>query len=278
MPETFGERLHERLRARGPLCAGVDPSARLLADWGRDDSADGVEYAALALLEAVRDVATAIKAQVAHFERFGAAGFAVLERLIVEARDADVLVVADAKRGDIGVSNAGYAEAWLSGRSPLAADALTAHPYHGVASLAPLVQAAREHARGVFVLSATSNEEGRALQRARTDEGERVEAMVLREVAALNGRADGQGAVGVVYAANRAAPEFDLATLGGPILVPGVGAQGATPADLARLFPRCPPDTVLVNVGRALAQKGPEIRALRDGARRWRDDLLAALP
>jgi orotidine-5'-phosphate decarboxylase len=214
---------------------------------------------------------------VAFFERFGSEGYRVLERLISDARDADVLVVADAKRGDFAATNAGYAEAWLAERSPLRVDAVTASPYLGVEALAPLFAHAHDNSRGVFVLVATSNPEGRALQRARTTEGERVEDLVLRSVAELNKRDDGLGSFGVVIGATRDAPEFDLAHLGGPYLVPGVGAQGASAEDVARLFARCPKDTVLVNVARSILNAGPERAALRDAARRWRDDLNQAL-
>jgi orotidine-5'-phosphate decarboxylase len=187
------------------------------------------------------------------------------------------MVVADAKRGDFAVTNAGYAEAWLAERSPLRVDAVTASPYLGVEALAPLFTLATDTGRGVFVLVATSNPEGRALQRARTTEGERVEDLVLRSVAQMNTREDGLGSFGVVIGATRDAPEFDLAHLGGPFLVPGVGAQGASAEDVARLFARCPKNTVLVNVARSILNAGPERAALRDAARRWRDDLNQAL-
>src|SRR5580698_1511438 len=273
MDETFGTRLRERIRALGPLCVGIDPSRELLESWERNDSVEGLEFFARAVLEVVVGTAAAIKPQVAFFERFGSGGYRVLERLIEDARDADVLVVADAKRGDFLVTNNGYAEAWLAERSPLRVDAVTASPYLGVDALAPLFSLAEENARGVFVLVATSNKEGRVLQQARTAEGERVEDLVLRSVAELNQRDDGVGSFGVVIGATRDAPEFDLARLGGPYLVPGVGAQGAGAEDVARLFSRCPKDTVLVNVARSILQAGPERAALRDAARRWRDDL-----
>ena len=277
MVESFGTRLQERIRALGPLCAGIDPSRQLLESWGRPDSVEGLEFCALAVLEAVLDTAAAIKPQVAFFERFGSAGFRVLERLMSDARDADVLVVADAKRGDIGVTNEGYAEAWLADRSPVVADAVTLHPYLGVGALLPMIDMATATGRGVFVLVATSNIEGRAMQAARGEDGERVEDLVLRMVAEINQRSDGRGSVGAVLGATRDRPEFDLASLGGPFLVPGVGAQGASAENVARLFDRCPQGTVLVNVSRSILQAGPERSALRDAAQRWRDDLSSAL-
>ena len=277
MVDTFGARLQERIRALGPLCVGIDPTRELLESWGRPDSVEGLEFCALAVLEAVLDTAAAIKPQVAFFERFGASGYRVLERLLVEARDADILIVADAKRGDIALTNEGYAEAWLHDRSPLVADAITVSPYVGFNALAPIFDAASANGRGVFVLAATSNDDGRAVQLARTADDERVEDLVLRSVAQLNKRDDGLGTVGAVLGATRDQPLFNLSSLGGPFLVPGVGSQGASAENVARLFERCPPGTVLASVSRSVLQAGPDRAGLRDAAQRWRDDLSAAL-
>ena len=277
MADTFGTRLYDRVRALGPLCVGVDPSRELLEAWGRPDSVEGLEFFSLAVLEAVLGCAAAIKPQVAYFERFGSAGYRVLERLLAEARDADVIIVADAKRGDFAPTNAGYAEAWLDPRSPLVVDALTVNPYLGLGALAPLVDTAQLHGRGLFVLAATSNEEGRAIQSARTEDNVRVEDLVLSSIAAINRRDDGRGSVGAVLGATRDRPNFDVALLGGPFLVPGVGAQGATPENVSQLFARCPQGTVLASVSRAILRGGPDRAALRDRAQRWRDDLSAAL-
>ena len=277
MTDPFGTRLQERVRALGPLCVGIDPSHQLLDSWNRPDSVEGLEFCALAVLEAVIGTAAVVKLQVAFFERFGSPGYRVLERVMGDARDADVLIIADAKRGDIGPSNDGYADAWLHDRSPLVADALTVNPYLGLNALTPFIELAVATGRGVFVLAATSNGEGRAIQTARTDDNERVEELVLRAVAELNGRDDGRGSVGVVIGATRDRPDFDLASLGGPYLVPGVGAQGASADHVARLFERCPPGTVVANVGRAILNAGPDRAGLRDAARRWRDELSAAL-
>jgi orotidine-5'-phosphate decarboxylase len=277
MAETFGVRLQERLLESGPLCVGVDPSSALLAQWGRPDSVEGLEFFSLAVLEAVIGVAAVIKPQVAFFERFGSAGYRVLERLIHDAHDAELLVVADAKRGDVGSTNEGYAQAWLRDESPLGVDAVTLSPYLGVEALTPFFDAAAASGRGVFVIAATSNSEGRTIQEARTFEQERVEESVLRSVAVINQRDEGLGSVGAVLGATRNAPQFDLASLKGPYLVPGLGAQGAGPKDVARLFERCEQGSVLVNVARSILNTGPESRGLRDAARRWRDDLREAL-
>ena len=277
MAETFGQNLQERVRSLGPLCAGIDPSRSLLIATGRNDDVEGVEFASLALLEAVVGVAVAIKPQVAFFERFGASGFRVLERLIRDAHDADLLVIADAKRGDFEPTNEGYAQAWLSGESPLACDAVTVSPYVGFDALRPFFNVASQHQRGVFVLSATSNEEGRIIQQATTNDNDRVEDYVLASVAALNRTDAGLGNFGVVIGATRDAPRFDVTQLAGPILVPGLGAQGANADNVARLFDRCPAGSVLGSVSRCLVQNGLVRRSLRDLAQRWRDDLTSAL-
>ncbi len=277
MNESFGVRLQERIRDLGPLCVGIDPSATMIEKWGRVDSVDGLEFFSLAVLEAVLDTAAVVKPQVSYFERFGSEGYRVLERLLEDARDANVMVIADVKRGDIGSTNEGYAEAWLGDASPLRVDALTLSPFLGIESLTPFFRRAHESGRGAFVLSATSNAEGRQIQRARTADDVSVEALVLQSVAALNAQHDGLGSLGVVLGATRERPEFDLPALAGPYLVPGVGAQGANSDQVARLFDRCPLGTVLVNVGRSILERGPERSALRDAARRWRDELSAAL-
>ncbi len=277
MAESFGERLASAIVARGPLCVGVDPSAEVLRSWGRSDTVGDLEYASLRLLEAVGASATALKPQVAFYERFASAGFAVLERVIAEARASGLLVIADAKRGDIDSTNEGYASAWLEDSSPLCVDALTVSPYVGLGALGPFVERARRGARGLFVLAATSNPEGRRIQSARTLGGDSVEVDVLAGVAALNARRDGRGAVGVVIGGTRAAPDFPLDELGGPVLVPGVGAQGATPEDVARVTAKCARASVLASVSRAISGAGPDRGALADAAARWRDATAAHL-
>jgi len=277
MAESFGIRLQAQLRERGPLCVGIDPSRSLIESWGREDTVEGLEFFSLAVLEAVSDTAAVIKPQIAFFERFGSQGFRVLERVMSEARDAQLMIVADVKRGDVDTTNDGYAEAWLGEASPLRADAMTVSPYLGVDSLEPMMSLARVTGRGVFVLAATSNVEGRAIQDARTSEGESVESFVLEEIRRRNQRDDGLGPFGAVLGATRDRPQFALETLKGPYLVPGVGSQGGTPENVARMFDRCPAGSVLASVSRAILHAGPEQSSLRDAARRWRDDLADAL-
>ncbi|REL80856.1 orotidine-5'-phosphate decarboxylase, partial [Mycobacterium tuberculosis] len=177
----FGLRLAEAKARRGPLCLGIDPHPELLRGWDLATTADGLAAFCDICVRAFADFAV-VKPQVAFFESYGAAGFAVLERTIAELRAADVLVLADAKRGDIGATMSAYATAWV-GDSPLAADAVTASPYLGFGSLRPLLEVAAAHGRGVFVLAATSNPEGAAVQNAAAD-GRSVAQLVVDQVGA----------------------------------------------------------------------------------------------
>jgi len=261
---SFGARLRAAMAQRGPLCLGIDPHPGLLTAWGLPVSADGVAKFSDICVEAFADFAI-VKPQVAFFEAYGSAGFEVLEGTIAGLQQAGVLVLADAKRGDIGSTMAAYAQAW-AGDSPLAADAVTASPYLGFGSLQPLLDTAAEHGRGVFVLAATSNPEGASVQRARS--GERTVAQsIVDDVAAVNAAAD--GSVGVVVGATLSEVP-DLSTLGGPVLLPGVGAQGGRPEALGGLG-GAQPGSLLPAVSREVLRAGPEVTALRTAGERIRD-------
>ncbi len=137
----FGDRLYAAMREHGPVCVGIDPHASLLAQWGLDEDANGVREFSLRVVEALGGRAAAFKPQAAFFERHGSRGVAVLEEVIAACREVGTLCIVDAKRGDIGSTMAGYAEAFLSDQSPLAGDAVTLSPYLGVGSLTPKLPA-----------------------------------------------------------------------------------------------------------------------------------------
>ena len=209
MTEGFGDRVAAAVRATGPLCAGIDPSPALLGAWGLTDDADGLASFCRTCVEAFAGLVAAVKPQVAFFERHGSAGMAVLERLIADASAAGLVVIADAKRGDIDSTAEAYADAWLGARSPLAADAVTVHPYLGLAALAPLVSRAGATGRGVLVVVRSSNPEGRELQRATTSRGVPVEDMLLADIASMNdGPEIPRGTVGAVIGATLEPSEF----------------------------------------------------------------------
>ena len=156
MTLSFGARLAAEFAAGRHLCAGIDPHAPLLADWGLGDDAAGAERMGRDLVAAATGVVACVKPQIAFFERFGSAGLAALERVLSDARSAGLLVVADVKRGDIGSSFAAYADAWLAPGSPLEADAMTVAAYQGFGTLDGAFGHVRDHGKGLFVLAATN--------------------------------------------------------------------------------------------------------------------------
>ena len=281
---TFGDRLLEACERYGPLCAGSDPSAALLGAWGLADTAHGVDEFAQRCVEAFAGHVAIVKPQVAFFERHGSAGMAVLESLVATARSAGLLVLCDAKRGDIDSTCEAYADAWLSPRSALAGDAVTASAYLGFDALAPMFDAAEEHGRAVFVVARSSNPEGRPIQSARSASGSTVDDDLLASVARRNatwlaavGGAHSIGATGAVIGATLEPSEFDVRGLGGPILAPGLGAQGAGPAQIAERFAGCLPGSVVPSASRSVLVNGPSREGLRAEAARLNESLARAL-
>ena len=269
----FGARLRAAMAERGQLCVGIDPHPALLHAWGLGDDPAGLESFALLTVEAMAGEVAAVKPQSAFFERHGSGGIAVLERVISAGRDAGLIVILDAKRGDIGSTVQAYADAYLDHRSPLAVDAITAHPFLGFGSLDPLFDTALEHGGGVFVLALTSNSEGAEVQGARSDAGTTVAGSVLSQISTRNAGAEPLGSIGAVIGANLDRIDEDLA-INGPILAPGLGAQGGSPAGLAKLFGAAWPN-VLATTSRDVLAAGPDQRALRDKAGSVAADLTA---
>lgn len=263
---TFGTRLREAMDARGPLCAGIDPHPGLLTDWGLTDSPEGLETFAMTAVEALAETAAALKPQSAFFERHGSRGVAVLEKVVAEARARGSIVVLDVKRGDIGSTAQAYADAYLDASSPLAVDAITASPYLGFGSLDPMIDTALANGAGIFVLALTSNPEGPQFQHARTADGRTVAGAVLDAIAARNAGAEPLGSVGAVVGATIGETSENLA-VNGPLLVPGLGAQGGTPSDVRRIFGAAARN-VLASSSREILRAGPDRSALREAAAR----------
>lgn len=274
---SFGDRLARAMEAKGPLCVGVDPHPALLAQWDLDDSAASLETFAMTVLDACGGSVAALKPQVALFERHGSAGLAALEKFQAEAAARGVLLVADAKRGDIGSTMAAYADAWLGAVSPLATDSVTLSPYLGFESLRPALDLAAQNRRGTFVLALTSNPEGRTVQHI-GGAGASVAARIIDAARAENAGQtwEHMGSCGLVVGATvgQALSELgiDLSTFNGPILSPGYGAQGATASDLYRVFTGVEKQ-VLVNSSRGVLAAGPSVQALREAAAVATDEL-----
>ena len=237
----------------------------MLHDWGLGDSPDGLDRFADLVLDAAAGTVGLVKPQSAFYERHGWRGFRTLQRLIAEARDAGLLVVLDVKRGDVGSTNDAYAEAFLGAGAPLAADAVTVHPYLGLAAMGAFVSRAQASGSALLVVSRSSNPEGRPIQAAGGPPGRSVEETLLREIGELNARLapDEIGPVGAVVGPTQVEPALDLAAPNALYLAPGVGAQGATAADVARVFAAVP-DRVMPSASRALLSAGPDIARLRE--------------
>ncbi|MER7919199.1 MULTISPECIES: orotidine-5'-phosphate decarboxylase [unclassified Streptomyces] len=274
--EPFGARLRRAMDERGPLCVGIDPHASLLAEWGLADDVAGLERFSRTVVEAMADRVAVLKPQSAFYERFGSRGVAVLEKSVQEAREAGALVVMDAKRGDIGSTMAAYAEAFLHRDAPLFSDALTVSPYLGYGSLSPAVKLAEENGAGLFVLALTSNPEGGEVQHAVRADGRGVGATMLAHLAAENAGAEPLGSFGAVVGATLGdLSAYDL-DINGPLLAPGIGAQGATPADLPGVFGSAVRN-VVPNVSRGVLRHGPDVGALRAAAERFAEEIRTAV-
>ena len=278
----FGDRLAAAMDERGPLCVGIDPYPKLLQAWGLEDSAESLRTFTTAVYEGCAPYAAALKPQVALFERHGSAGLAVLEELFARAAEDRVLIVADAKRGDIGSTMKAYADAWLSTCSPLGTDSVTLSPYLGFESLRPALDAAAANQRGTFVLALTSNPEGKSVQHVgKTEDTGAVAKQIIAAATAENTAQtwERMGSCGLVVGATVGEALHDLAidlsAFNGPILSPGYGAQGASAKDLYRVFAGVEPQ-VLVNSSRGVLSAGPQVADLAQAAQMARADLVAA--
>jgi orotidine-5'-phosphate decarboxylase len=270
MGESFRSRLVAATTERGSLCAGIDPTTRILGAWGLPDSAAGAAEFGQRCVEAFAPHISVVKPNVAFFEQYGAAGISALESVLAVSRDAGLLTLADAKRGDIASTNAAYARAWLDADSPLAVDAVTVSPYLGARALQPFFDVAEANGRGVFIVVRSSNPEGRAVQLTHTGEGRTLEEALLDELA---GRGEVVGAVIGLMAgqAPLTLPEEAF------YLAPGLGTQGADWPDLGTQYGDMASAPVVVNLSRLLVEDGPDPAALRAAAVRAKAEIDARL-
>jgi orotidine-5'-phosphate decarboxylase len=275
----FAQRALESMSKYGQLVIGLDPSGDLLEQWGLGDTPDGLERFVDVALEAAVGTVGVVKPQSAFYERHGWEGMRSLSRLVAAFRQAGVLVLLDAKRGDVGSTNQAYAESYLGDDAGLAVDAMTVTPYLGVEAMAAFFERATLSNSGVFVVTRSSNAEGRAVQTAHRADGKTVEQSIISAVADLNRQlsTDDVGPIGCVFGPNHGySPELRIEHLGGLFLAPGLGAQGATPDDVAECFRDCP-DRVLASASRSVLASGPDPAAIRRSAQRLNDELAQAL-
>ncbi len=288
LPISFSNKLTTAF-ATSQLCVGIDPHESLLAEAGLENSPAGLETFARTLLEQSVGRAKIVKPQVSFFERFGSAGFAALENLCREATDAGMLVIADAKRGDIGTTMSAYGAAWLGQSAPFIVDALTVSPYLGFDSLHEIAALATERSKAIIVLCATSNPEATRMQSAQIGE-QTIAASIWGDIEKLNQvispNANGFGNIGAVVGAtvNLNALGLTDAAMGDsesngavrtPILAPGFGAQGAKLAEAKAIFGNWVDQTMfsvsrslleygLSNVGRAIDAANAELGSIHD--------------
>ena len=252
-PHYFADRLHAAIRAKGtPALVGIDPRLKSLpapildAATGStelDRAADAFERFGKGLIDAVADVVPAVKPQSAFFEELGPPGVAALSRVIAHARAAGLIVILDAKRGDIGSTAEAYARGLLGGAAPPRpdmADALTVNPFLGADTLEPFVNVAKERGAGLYVLCKTSNPGSDAFQGV-CEDGRTVTQRVAAEIERLAAETLGEGGYGCVGAVVGATYPAELSELraampSAPLLVPGYGSQGGTAADVAGAF------------------------------------------
>jgi orotidine-5'-phosphate decarboxylase len=275
---TFADRLADAVDAkRSQLLVGLDPRADLLpvelrgeTYLSRGAAADACARFCRGLIDAVAPYVVGVKLQLAFFEALGSDGLRAYEEVRDYARAASLLVVADAKRGDIGSTARAYADAYLEpgegGQLPV--DALTVNPYLGSDSIEPFLAACRRSGAGLFCLVKTSNAGSADIQDLALSDGRRVWQQVAELVnewgAGLVGER-GLSSVGAVVGATypRAVAEARRLMPQAVLLLPGIGAQGATPADVARAF-TSGPASALVPVSRAV------IYAFRVDGADWR--------
>ncbi len=301
---TFSARLQQAVRQRrSPLVVGLDPRREMLPeslrsqDSSPEQTADAYRTFCCEIIGAVAPIVPAVKPQMAFFEQLGPPGLAALAQVIQAARQANLLVILDGKRNDIGSTAQAYASAYLGERSPWQADSLTVSPYLGQDSLEPFVRQAREHQAGLFVLVKTSNPGSAALQDSLIDglplyrtvaqwvESWSAESVALGPASARRtGRSAGgaepacrYGEVGAVVGATypQQLAELREAMPHCWLLVPGLGAQGATAADVASAFD--PQGTgAVVNSSRAIIFAYRQQAYAHFPADRWLDAVTQA--
>jgi orotidine-5'-phosphate decarboxylase len=271
MTAPFQKRFVRLAAERSPLCVGIDPSAESLKGWGLADDAHGLRAFCERMVETCAPLVAAIKPQAAFFERHGSVGMEVLRHTVEQAKSHGALVIIDVKRGDIASTAAAYGEAFLGPDSPFGGDAITASAYLGFGSLDPIFEIARREAAGVFIVVRSSNPEGSELQQARLPDGRSVAEALADRIAARN-TAEAKGGLGLIGAvlgatmgeeAGRLAERLPNALL----LLPGIGAQGATMADVRTQF-RAHYSRVVPSISRGIARAGPAAEDLKRAVER----------
>ena len=281
--DIFADRLMDGVRRLGPLCVGIDPHPALLPPLFGPPGPDAAARWGVALVERSAGKVAVVKPQAGLFERWGAKGLAALETVCETATRAGLIVILDAKRGDIGTTAEGYAEGYLGEAASCPCDAITVNPYMGVDTIAPFVDVAERAGKGVAVLARTSNP-GSADFQARLVDGEPLYLHVARALQPLVQRLRGRGGwSGLMMVAGATGPDdarrLRAAAGEALFLVPGYGAQGAGARDAVAGFVRRGDrlEGGVVNASRSVASPAGSLEVVT--AARWEtliDEALAA--
>lgn len=273
----FADRLVEATARYGPLCVGIDPHAGRIPELFGGDTAQGVANWAEAVVACIKGNAGVVKPQVGLFERLGPEGFGALQNVLRATRDAGLICLTDAKRGDIGSTAEGYAKAYLSDDAPFPSDAVTVNPYMGLDTLEPFVRTAEENGKGVIVLARTSNS-GSADFQSKDLEGAPLYARVVEALHPLIERLKGSsGWSGLMLVCGATGPDEARALRAlapkALFLIPGYGAQGAGAADAVAGFV----DGLggVVNASRSVTF--PEAAQTASNLADWRDAVTTAI-
>ncbi len=241
MPIHFADRLLSACANKGaPVCVGLDPVyEKLPAELKKLEPVEAIERFSMGILEASAPHVPCVKPQAACYERHGAEGYAVYHRVTRAAKDMGLIVVGDAKRGDIGTSSAHYAAGLLAG--PGGCDALTVNGYLGADGIEPFFEVAQKEGKGLFALVRTSNPGGDAIQRLRLADGRSIAEAVGDAVAELGRKSVGNCGYSLLGAVVGATKKEDAAALRARLpqqifLVPGFGAQGGSADDVRACF------------------------------------------
>ena len=277
----FVDRLIEAIRQHGPLCVGIDPHAGRIPELFGGDTPKGLAAWGMAVAETAAGRVAAVKPQVALFERHGPEGMAALQVVADRAREIGLLIIMDAKRGDIGSTAEGYASAYLAEDAPFASDALTVNPYMGLDTLEPFLAQCEQVDKGLAVLARTSNP-GAADFQALDQDGAPVWTRIVEKLAGLSPRLKGEsGWSGLMLVAGATGPEEARAMRAvAPdclFLVPGYGAQGAGADEAVAGFVEGPAglEGGLVNASRSVTF--PEAARDAEGWSEWQAAIRSAI-
>ncbi len=278
MRGNFADRLISGVRDKGPLCVGIDPHAALIpALFGKPGPEAAAKWG-VALVERCVGRAAVVKPQAGLFERWGASGLRALEEVCRAATRAGLIVILDAKRGDIGSTAEGYAEGYLGAESSCPCDAITVNPYMGIDTIEPFVSVAEREGKGVVVLARTSNPGSKDFQAklilSDSGGGEPLYIHVARALGPMITRLRGaEGWSGLMIVAGATGPQ-DAARLRAAagealFLVPGYGAQGAGAREALAGFVQGPKgmEGGVVNASRSVAM--PDSAKSASAAKDW---------